>query len=120
AKKANICLGCISRSAVSKTREVILPLYSTLIRPPLEYCVQFWVPHFRLAGGSREQLQGRGQEQHMAVWGGTPELPAIDSLLGGCRTGNLGELIGGLLAHPGTGLLFLQAVDKAGGCQTTL
>ncbi|EMP27274.1 Lysosomal-trafficking regulator [Chelonia mydas] len=43
------------------------------------------------AGGSGEQLQGRGQEQHMAVGGGTAELLAIDSLLDGCCTGNLGE-----------------------------
>ncbi len=59
ASKANRMLGFINRNFSFKNKDVILPLYISLVRPQLEYAVQFWSPHHAKDIAKLEAVQRR-------------------------------------------------------------
>ena len=58
-KKANRMFGMIFRNFHSRTKNIILPLYTSLVRPHLEFCNQFWNPHLKCDIELIERVQRR-------------------------------------------------------------
>ena len=58
-------MSCIHRCISSRAREVILPLYATLVRPQLEYSA----PHFRRDVDTIEKVQRKATHMFRGLQG---------------------------------------------------
>ena len=59
ARKGNQILDLIRRNIAYRDKRLIIPLYISLVRPHLEYCIQAWRPHMRKYIDKLERVQRR-------------------------------------------------------------
>ena len=59
ARQGNHILGLIRRNIAYRDKRLIIPLYKSLARHHLEYCIQAWRPHMRKYINKLERVQRR-------------------------------------------------------------
>lgn len=70
-RKPTVILGCTKSSMTSRSREMILSLYSILMRPQLENCILLWIPQCRKDMDLLEWVERKATKMKRA---GTPLL----------------------------------------------
>ena len=58
-KKEINMLWLIRRTITYKEKQLIVPLYKAIVRPPLEYCIQAWRPYRKKDIDKLERIQRR-------------------------------------------------------------
>ena len=67
ASNGNQMLGLIRRIITYKEKQLLVPLYTAIVRPHLEYCIQTWRPYRKKDIDKLERIQRRATKM-------TPEL----------------------------------------------
>ena len=83
--KASKALGLIGRTISFKSKDVLLRLYKTLVRPHLEYCSTAWSPYYEKDKFLLERVQHRF----------TRKVPGLKLMSYESRLERLGLYIGG-------------------------
>ncbi|XP_071498990.1 NXPE family member 1-like [Diadema antillarum] len=85
ANKGNRTLGMIKRNFTFRSREVILRLYKSLVRPHLDYAMQTWSPYLEKDKKVLEKVQARATKlianiQHLPYEERLLEIPAVNQI----------------------------------------